>query len=172
MQFYTDSLSVTLHRFPLSTYEKNSSKLPQESPTQFPRKVGIHLPNQSSYPQRSLSTLPTQKRYPQQTIINNSAKHLYPHRVSLPSMVARVHFSPQSYSIRQVYSLTELSSPIGILATIIPSGSKSLFFNISPGVTSRHPSRIHFPRRKKYIHKHHIFIHMCVMSYNLIYVVA
>ena len=47
----------------------------------------------------------------------HSAKHLYSHRVLLPSMVVRVSFLPAESSIRQVYSPTELSSSIGILAT-------------------------------------------------------
>ena len=91
--------------------------------------VNVVLP----YPQRSLFTLPIQQRYPQQSYYQHSARHPSSHRVLLPSMVARVSFLPVESSICQVYFATKSSSPTGILAVIIPSGSKSLFFNISPG---------------------------------------
>ena len=47
-----------------------------------------------------------------------------------------------------------------ILAIIIPSGNEELYSLTSAqdSTNSRHSSRIYFPIRK-YIHKHHIFIH-------------
>ena len=101
-----------------------------------------------SYPQRSLFTLPIQQRYPQQSYYQHSARHHSSHRVLLSSMIARVSFLPAESSIRQVYSATESSSPTGILAVIIPSGSKIYSSTSAQDTTFRHSSRIHFPRQK------------------------
>ena len=122
----------------------------------------------SSYPQRSLLALPIQQRYPQQVILNNTAECLFSHRVLLPSMVARVYFLPAESSIRQVYSPIELSSPTGILATIIPSGGKTYSSTSAQDMTSRHPSRIYFPKTKTYIPKHRIHhsMRIWIISYK------
>ena len=59
----------------------------------------------------------------------------------------------------QSSSPTESSSPTGILAIIIPNGNEESHSSTSAqDLSSRHPSRIYFPRRNTFINISH-FIH-------------
>ena len=60
-----------------------------------------------------------------------------------------------------MYSPTESSAPTGYACNHHPQRKRRtlLFKHQAQDLTSRHPSRIYFPRQKTYIHKHHIFIH-------------
>ena len=127
-----------------------------------------------SHPQRSLSTLPIQQWYPQQIIINHSTKYLSPHRVSLPSMVARVFFSPQNLPFAKfIPQRSHLLLPV-FLQWSSPAEAKVYSSTSAQDVASWHPSRIHFPKTKTYIHKHHTSIHYSmhirIISHKLIYV--
>ena len=97
------------------------------------------------------------------------------HRVLLPRKIVRVLFSPQSNPFAKFIPqrshlllpvFLQLSSPAEITKHYSPTSAQD--------VTSRHPSRIYFPRQKTYIHKHrtsiHYSMHICIISYNFTYV--
>ena len=99
-------------------------------------------------PAKSINTSNTTRVSPSKLLSTTQQSISLPTEYCFPARPLEYLFSPQSNPFAKfIPQRSHLLLPV-FLQLSSPAEAINQYFNISPGVTSRHPSRIYFPRRK------------------------